>query len=175
MSGLGDARLFDVVCTIGTNKASSYEPSSSSEVIRTLVAKKTALESEKTVRETESELLLKYAQTLSGEHVTPTQMGQFLGSYVDQGRKIVQAVRTTTRISMSSYLVPLWTYAGRWAERTDSWDHPPHWSRKWEKHLKARYSLRRSWRRRCRWWGEHRWAQAHLQFVIRTFFCSKRN
>jgi hypothetical protein len=96
VSGLGDARLFDVVCTIGTNKASSYEPSSSSEVIRTLLVKKTALENEKAVRETESQILLKYAQTLSGEHVTPTQMGQFLGSYVDQGRKIIQAVRIYT-------------------------------------------------------------------------------
>ena len=101
MSGLGDARLFDVVCTIGTNKASSYEPSSSSEVIRTLLVNKSALESEKAVREAESQLLLKYAQTLSGEHVTPTQMSQFLGSYVDQGRKIVQAVRITIYISMS--------------------------------------------------------------------------
>ena len=94
MSGLGDARLFDVVCTIGTNKASSYEPSSSSEVIRTFLVKKSLLESEKAVRDSESQLSFKYAQTLSGEHVTPTQMGQFLGSYVDQGRKIVQAVRT---------------------------------------------------------------------------------
>ena len=93
MSGLGDARLFDVVCTIGTNKASSYEPSSTSEVIRTLLVKKTALESERSVRESESEILLKYAQSLSGEHVTPIQMGQFLGSYVDQGRKVIQAVR----------------------------------------------------------------------------------
>jgi hypothetical protein len=100
VSGLGDARLFDVVCTIGTNNASSYESSSSSEVIRTLLVKKTALESEISVRETESQLLLKYAQTLSGEHVTPTQMGQFLGSYVDQGRKIVQAVRIIMHILM---------------------------------------------------------------------------
>jgi hypothetical protein len=96
VSGLGDARLFDVVCTVGTNKASSYEPSSSFEVIRTLLVKKSALENERSVRETESHILLKYAQTLSGEHVTPTQMGQFLESYVDQGRKIVQAVRIHT-------------------------------------------------------------------------------
>jgi hypothetical protein len=101
VSGLGDARLFDVVCTIGTNKASSYEPSSSSEVIRTLLVKKSALESEKAVRETESQLLLKYAQTLSGEHVTPTQMGLFLGSYVEQGRKTAQAVRIIIHISMA--------------------------------------------------------------------------
>jgi hypothetical protein len=88
-----------IVCTIGTNKASSYESSSSSEVIHTLLVKNSALESEKTVRETESQLLkLKY---LSGEHVTPTQMGQFLGSYVDRGRNIVQAVRITIPISMS--------------------------------------------------------------------------
>jgi hypothetical protein len=95
VSGLGEARLFDVVCTVGTNKAASYEPSSSSEVIHTLRAKQTALESEKAVREMESQLLLKYAQTLSGEHVTPTQMGQFLESYVTQGRKTVQDVSFT--------------------------------------------------------------------------------
>ena len=95
VSGLGDARLFDVVCTLGTSKAASYEPSSSSEVIRILRTKQTALESEKAVREMESQLLLKYAQTLSGEHVTPTQMGQFLESYVAQGRKTVQDVSIT--------------------------------------------------------------------------------
>lgn len=55
--------------------------------------KKRALESEKTVREHESHILLKYAQTLSGEHVTPIQMSQFLESYVIQGRKNVEAVR----------------------------------------------------------------------------------
>ncbi|KDR78599.1 hypothetical protein GALMADRAFT_244048 [Galerina marginata CBS 339.88] len=91
VSGLGDARLFDVVCTLGNNKAASYAPESSSEVIRTLLVKKAGLESERAVRQQESQLLLKYAETLNGEHVTPTQMAAFLESYVDRGRKTLQA------------------------------------------------------------------------------------
>lgn len=56
------------------------------------MVKKETLQREKDIREQEAELLLKYAQTLSGEHVTPAQMGQFLESYVTQGRKTVEAV-----------------------------------------------------------------------------------
>ncbi|KAF8903751.1 hypothetical protein CPB84DRAFT_1728192 [Gymnopilus junonius] len=92
VSGLGQARLFDVVCTLAKSRAASYAPDSSSEVIRTLLVKKSELEGERTVREQESHLLLQYAKTLNGEHVTPSQMAQFLQSYVEQGRKIVQDI-----------------------------------------------------------------------------------
>ncbi|KAF8151051.1 hypothetical protein B0H34DRAFT_731171 [Crassisporium funariophilum] len=84
VSGLGEARLFGVVCTIANNRAASYIPGSTNELIRVLNLKKTAFDREISVREQESELLLAYAKTLSGEHVSPTQMGQFLESYVEQ-------------------------------------------------------------------------------------------
>ncbi|KAH9481857.1 Protein F37C4.5 [Psilocybe cubensis] len=92
VSGLGDARLFDVTCTHADSNAALYLPGSAAEIKRTLLVKKAALESEKAVREQESKLLWQYAQTLNGEHVTPTQMGLFLESYVERGHKIVSAI-----------------------------------------------------------------------------------
>jgi hypothetical protein len=90
---LGEARLFDVVCTIGDNKAAQQDSDSPSERIRVLLVNKAALESEKRVRENESGLLYSYANTLKGEHITPTQMTAFLESYVDQGRKNQEALK----------------------------------------------------------------------------------
>ncbi|KAG6867698.1 hypothetical protein C0993_012166 [Termitomyces sp. T159_Od127] len=87
VSGLGEARLYDVVCTVGVSKDTSYASDSPSEIIRLLQVKKHALESEKRVREHEADLLVNYAKTLSGEHVPPTQMTAFLESFVEQGRK----------------------------------------------------------------------------------------
>ncbi|KAG6855766.1 hypothetical protein H0H87_011135 [Tephrocybe sp. NHM501043] len=87
VSGLGEARLHDVVCTIGVSKDTSYASDSPSEIIRLLQVKKNALESEKRVREHEADLLVNYAKTLSGEHVPPSQMSSFLESFVEQGRK----------------------------------------------------------------------------------------
>ncbi|KAF8963135.1 hypothetical protein BDZ97DRAFT_1821922 [Flammula alnicola] len=91
-SGLGAARLDDFLCTMGRNKFPHHIQATSSEIIRVLSVKKAALESERVVREQESHLLLRYAQTLSGEHVTPKQMSDFLQNYVVQGRNIVEAI-----------------------------------------------------------------------------------
>ncbi|KAG6849296.1 hypothetical protein H0H93_009651 [Arthromyces matolae] len=87
VSGLGEARLYDVVCTIGVSKDTSYASDSPSEIIRLLNVKKQSLENEKRVREHEADLLVNYAKTLNGEHVQPTQMSTFLESFVEQGRK----------------------------------------------------------------------------------------
>jgi hypothetical protein len=92
VSGLGDARLSDVVCTIETNSESSYAPDSSSELIRLLDVQKQALESEKRIRKEEAELLVKYAQTLTGEHVSPTNMSTFLENFIEQNRVNLKAV-----------------------------------------------------------------------------------
>lgn len=92
VSGLGEARLFDIVCTVGSKATTYHDKDSTSEVIRLLNVKKQALESEKRVREHEADFLVSYAKTLHGEHITPSQMAQFLESFVDQGRKNTEAV-----------------------------------------------------------------------------------
>lgn len=107
---MGDARLFDVVCTIGVNKEASYARDSSSEVIRLLKVQKQALESEKRVREQEADLLVNYAKTLSGEHVAPSNMSSFLESFVEQGRKNLKAVivpiSSTLSCEFTSLFIP---------------------------------------------------------------------
>ncbi|KAF9459033.1 hypothetical protein BDZ94DRAFT_1269216 [Collybia nuda] len=92
VSGLGDARLFDVICTVGDDKDPSYAPESSVEVIRCLSAQKRVLEGKRHVREDEAELLVNYTKTLTGEHIKPPQMSQFLESFVEQGRKNLDAI-----------------------------------------------------------------------------------
>jgi hypothetical protein len=89
---LGEARLFDVVCTIGDNKAAQQDSDSPSERIRLLSVKRAALESEKHVRENESSLLCSYANSLKGEHINPSQMSEFLESFVDQGKRTLEAI-----------------------------------------------------------------------------------
>lgn len=92
VSGLGDARLFDVVCKFGNNKSTTYASDSLAETIRILKAKKSVLESEKRVREHEADILVQYGKSLTGEFVAPVQMAQFLQSFVEQGRKNTEAV-----------------------------------------------------------------------------------
>jgi len=106
VSGLGDARLSDVVCTIGADNEASYAPDGSSELTRLLEAQKQALEKEKDIREREAELLLNYANTLTGEHVNPTNMSSFLETFVEQGRSNLKAVSNLLRtwfVSRNSY------------------------------------------------------------------------
>lgn len=99
VSGLGDARLFDIVSTVKSDDAQTYAPDTSSEVIRILKVKILALEAEKSVREQESQFLVKYAQTLTGEHVTPVELGQFLDKYLERERKNLEAVRSPFCVS----------------------------------------------------------------------------
>ncbi|KAF7291781.1 hypothetical protein HMN09_01237900 [Mycena chlorophos] len=89
VSGLGEARLFDVVCTTRGGKGT---PSAVSEAVRRLRAQKAALQGQKRVRDHESDLLVTYAKTLSGEHVSPTQMGEFLKSFVASGNHNLEAI-----------------------------------------------------------------------------------
>ncbi|KAJ7062781.1 hypothetical protein C8F01DRAFT_1251594 [Mycena amicta] len=91
VSGLGEARLFDVVCTTRKN-TSLFKPAPPSETVRQLRAQKAALLGQKRVRDFESDFLVTYAKTLSGEHVTPAQMGEFLQSFVSSGQKNLESV-----------------------------------------------------------------------------------
>jgi hypothetical protein len=91
VSGLGEARLLDVVCTIRNNQF-PYDQESHSEIIRVLKAKKSVVQAEKHVLEHQADLLVGYGKTLSGEHITPSAMAQFLDSFAEQGCENAAAV-----------------------------------------------------------------------------------
>lgn len=89
VSGLVDARLLDVVCTIANNTL-ARDPVRES--LRALRAAKTRVEDEKRIREREARLLRSYATTLDGKHVNPVQMAAFLEGFVEQNRRNLDAV-----------------------------------------------------------------------------------
>ena len=68
-------------------------PTSSAEVIRSLQEKLAALESAIAIRQQESILLTKYGETLTGEHVSPDQMNDFLNTYLGREKKRLEEVR----------------------------------------------------------------------------------
>jgi hypothetical protein len=92
VSGLGQARLFDVVCTIEKKQDADLSSDTPSEVIRRLNVRKQKLESQKRVMEHEADFLVNYAKTLNGEHVDPTAMGDFLKTFVVKGRENLETV-----------------------------------------------------------------------------------
>ncbi|EAU85229.1 hypothetical protein CC1G_06245 [Coprinopsis cinerea okayama7 len=95
VSGLGDVRLHDVVCTVEQSRSGGFAASTlddSAELIRSLNVERSAIEKRKAVRETEAQLLNKYANSLNGEHVAPTQLLQFMESYVKQNQKILEEI-----------------------------------------------------------------------------------
>jgi len=93
ISGLGDARLLDIVTTVKSDSVEDVSPTCSAEVIRTLEEKISALESATSIREQESALLTRYGETLTGEHVSPVQMDSFLTTYIDREKKALEEVR----------------------------------------------------------------------------------
>lgn len=87
VSGLGDARLLDVVCT--SENDSTYDQN---DITHALEIKKSIVEAEKRVLDHQANLLVGYGKTLSGEHITPSAMIQFMENFVEQGRKNAVAV-----------------------------------------------------------------------------------
>ncbi|KAF5391620.1 hypothetical protein D9757_002404 [Collybiopsis confluens] len=109
--GTGALRLHDVICTtsskdtppgaehaiasMDTKEFLANIPASlnSTERIRLLNAHLKTLESEKQIRDHESNLLVSYAKTLQGEHIQPEQMSAFLSTFVEIGQKSIVSIR----------------------------------------------------------------------------------
>lgn len=102
MSGT-DARIDDFLFTVEHSAArmpfgavaTGATPGSSPvpESLRVLLVREAALQSQRKAKEQESQLLLKYGQSLSGEHVTPGGMAIFLDSFANHSQKAIQEVR----------------------------------------------------------------------------------
>ena len=85
ISGLGNVRLADVVCT--NTVRNGVLISNQSEALRALLQRKSSIESHRRVHEYEAELLVLYGKTLHGDHVHPKDFEAFLSSFVEQGKK----------------------------------------------------------------------------------------
>lgn len=92
ISGLDEARLFDVVCTVDKKQDNDLSADHPYEVIRLLNTKKRAFESQKRVLEHQADLLVSYAKTLTCEHVDPSAMHDFLQGFETRGNENLEAV-----------------------------------------------------------------------------------
>ncbi|KAF9450483.1 hypothetical protein P691DRAFT_810305 [Macrolepiota fuliginosa MF-IS2] len=78
--------LSDVVCSVA---AVDDAPN---EAVHMLEVKKSTLVHEKKVLDTQADVLVKYANSLTGEHANPDVMNVFLTSFVEHGRSNIRAI-----------------------------------------------------------------------------------
>ncbi|TDL25849.1 hypothetical protein BD410DRAFT_784883 [Rickenella mellea] len=93
LTGLGDAVLFDVVCSLEVKAA---KPTTSAKY-RELQRKLSQLQGEKRVHEHEADILVNYGKTLHGEHRTNDYVQAFLAEFVDHGKKNLEAIAELDR------------------------------------------------------------------------------
>lgn len=92
VSGLGDARLFDVVCTVDRKIRRVALGNPDEEAVRILETKQEQLRREKDIVSEQSLLLSEYAETLKGEHVSPLDFVTFMQSFLTRKKESLQAV-----------------------------------------------------------------------------------
>ncbi|KZV72708.1 hypothetical protein PENSPDRAFT_603927 [Peniophora sp. CONT] len=97
VTGLGDARLFEVSCKIQKPESWDVSPDSASERIRALRAKNATLSQEKRNAESAARLLREYGKSLGGQTqaVPPADADAFLDRYLARGADLA---RTCARL-----------------------------------------------------------------------------
>ncbi|TFY63210.1 hypothetical protein EVG20_g6412 [Dentipellis fragilis] len=89
VTGLGDVKVFDVVCSIG-HHSQDFSSESTSEVIRALKAKKASLVSQKAASTSASWILANYASTLKADHISPEQADAFYDTFLTRANTAIQ-------------------------------------------------------------------------------------
>ncbi|KAI0045247.1 hypothetical protein FA95DRAFT_1589849 [Auriscalpium vulgare] len=90
VAGLGDARLFDVVCALDT-ETDDDAPDSTPEAIRLLTAAQHKLAQRRDALTAVRSAMATYSQSLSGEHVSPEQADAFFEKYISRSESIADA------------------------------------------------------------------------------------
>ncbi|VDB88402.1 unnamed protein product [Peniophora sp. CBMAI 1063] len=90
VTGLGDARLFEVSCKIQKPDSWDVLPDSATERIRALKAKKATLAQEKYTAESVARLLREYGKTLSGQSVPPADADKFFDRYLERSSDLAR-------------------------------------------------------------------------------------
>ncbi|KAH9020327.1 hypothetical protein EDB84DRAFT_1441858 [Lactarius hengduanensis] len=101
VSGLGDAQLSDVVCSVGRG-IEEIDPLSTSEVVRKLRAKKDALVQDREALDDISDTMVNYSKTLAGDTVSPDQAGKFFDTLLTRSQTL-----RTTRVELEEEILQL--------------------------------------------------------------------
>ncbi|KAH9059614.1 hypothetical protein EDB87DRAFT_1735645 [Lactarius vividus] len=101
VSGLGDAQLSDVVCSVG-RRIDEIDPLSTSEVVRKLQAKKSTLIQDRGALDDISGTMVNYSRTLVGGTVSPDRAGEFFDTLLTRSQTL-----RTTRVELEEEILQL--------------------------------------------------------------------
>ncbi|KAH9000882.1 hypothetical protein EDB86DRAFT_470656 [Lactarius hatsudake] len=101
VSGLGDAQLSDVVCSVGRG-IEEIDPLSTGEVVRKLRAKKKALVQDREALDGISDTMVNYSKTLAGDTVSPDRAGKFFDTLLTRSQTL-----RTTRVELEEEILQL--------------------------------------------------------------------
>ncbi|KAH9000880.1 hypothetical protein EDB86DRAFT_3063731 [Lactarius hatsudake] len=101
VSGLGDAQLSDVVCSVGRG-IEGIDPLSTGEVVRKLRAKKKALVQDREALDDISDTMVNYSKTLAGDTVSPDWAGKFFDTLLTRSQTL-----RTTRVELEEGILQL--------------------------------------------------------------------
>ena len=87
MTGLGEAQLFDVTCTLDPKAHLPAAATDDHSHLRALRLDRKSLQNQKHMREKEARMLARYGETLSSEHVQPKDAIAFMESFVSQSER----------------------------------------------------------------------------------------
>ncbi|EJD04807.1 uncharacterized protein FOMMEDRAFT_80022 [Fomitiporia mediterranea MF3/22] len=91
ITGLGDAMLSDVICTI--IDARDIPPSSDGDVLEALERRREMLEGEKKLCSKASDMLAQYGRSMAAEYTTPDTVTLFADSLVQRGAKSLEEAK----------------------------------------------------------------------------------
>lgn len=88
ITGLGDAVLFDVVCTV--EDARDAPPNADGDALKVLERRRGVLEGEKALRGCAADILVEHGHTLSAEYTTASTVEAYLDSLLQRGSSILE-------------------------------------------------------------------------------------
>ncbi|KAH9000878.1 hypothetical protein EDB86DRAFT_472098 [Lactarius hatsudake] len=101
VSGLGDAQLSDVVCSVGRG-IEEIDPLSTNEVVRKLKVKRDALVQDRDALDDISGTTVDYSRTLVGDKVSPDHAGKFFDTLLTRSQTL-----RTTRVELEEEILQL--------------------------------------------------------------------
>lgn len=88
VTGLGDAQLFDVVCSVGSC-VDEIDPASTAEAVRKLNAQKDVLVQNVNAIDANAHTMMTYSQSLTGDSVSPRQAERFIDNFLSRSRLLI--------------------------------------------------------------------------------------
>ncbi|KAI5122272.1 hypothetical protein M0805_002353 [Coniferiporia weirii] len=93
VTGLGDAVLFDVVCTVEDHRGIDDGPTSSSDVLSALERHKGVLHGQKALRGQAADILVQFGHTLNAENNVISTVDTFLDTLMQRGQEILEEAK----------------------------------------------------------------------------------